>query len=191
MNNKQYITAVTYIFLLRFLDLGLTFIYTPDLRYEWNPVVSVFNYSWIGMLVTQILIVSFILAIMSFYFFKKPIINLPNDLSFKNYIYYYFHNEKKTNKRQYLKPTRQTLDRVLAYNGFILMTLAISVSYLAIINNIMVIRKVRAYSNFIMQYGNVFYISVIVVMAILSFILFFTIEYRSYRRKLIKVYIND
>ena len=191
MNNTHYITAITYIFLLRFLDLGLTFIYTPDLRYEWNPVVSVFNYSWIGMLVTQIFIISIILAVMSFYFFKKPIINLPEDLSFKDYIYFYFHNEKKTKKRQYIKPTRQTLDRVLAYNGFILMTLAISVSYLAIINNIMVIRKVRAYSNFISDHGSVFYISVLVIMAILSFLLFFTLEYRSYRRKLIKVYINE
>ena len=190
MNNTHYITAITYIFLLRFLDLGLTFIYTPDLRYEWNPVVSVFNYSWIGMLVTQIFIISIILAVMSFYFFKKPIINLPEDLSFKDYIYFYFHNEKKTKKRKYLKPTRQTLGRVLAYNGFILMTLAISVSYLAIINNIMVIRKVRAYSNFISDHGSVFYISVLVIMAILSFLLFFTLEYRSYRRKLIKETIN-
>lgn len=191
MNKKHYITAITYILLLRILDLGLTFIYTPDLRYEWNPVVSVFNYSWIGMLITQVLIICLILTVMSFYFFKKPIINLPDDLSFKDYIYFYFHNEKKSKKRKYLKPTRQTLERVLAYNGFILMTLAISISYLAIINNIMVIRKVRAYSNFIVQYGNVFYISVLVVMAILSFMLFFTIEYRSYRKKLFKVYIND
>lgn len=191
MNNKQYITAITYIFLLRILDLGLTFIYTPNLRYEWNPVVSVFNYSWMGLLITQVLIISFILAVMSFYFFKKPLINLPTDLSFKEYIYFYFHNEKRTKKRKFLKPTRQTLDRVLAYNGFILMTLAISISYLAIINNIMVIRGVGAYSNFIGQYGSVFYISVLVIMAILSFILFFTIEYRSYRKKLVKVYINN
>ncbi|MCK4904455.1 MAG: hypothetical protein KAS35_07160, partial [Candidatus Marinimicrobia bacterium] len=68
----------------------MTFIYTPNLRYEWNPVVSVFNYSWMGMLITQILIIGFILAVMSFYFFKKPLINLPNDLSFNEYIYYYF-----------------------------------------------------------------------------------------------------
>lgn len=191
MNKKHYVTAITYIILLRILDLGLTFIYTPNLRYEWNPIVSVFNYSWMGMLITQILIISFILTVMSFYFFKKPLINLPDDLSFNEYIYYYFHNEKKTKKRKYLKPTRQTLDRVLAYNGFILMTLAISISYLAIINNLMVIRNVRTYSNFISQYGNVFYISILVMMAILSFILFFTIEYRSYKNNLVKVYIND
>lgn len=191
MNNKQYITAITYIILLRILDLGLTFIYTPNLRYEWNPIVSVFNYSWMGMLITQVLIISLILAVMSFYFFKKPLSGLPNDLSFNEYIYYYFHNEKKTKKRKYLKPTRQTLNRVLAYNGFILMTLAISISYLAIINNLMIINKVISYSNFISQYGNIFYLSFLVVMAILSFILFFTIEYTSYRKNLVQVYIND
>lgn len=191
MNNKQYITAITYIFLLRILDLGLTFIYTPNLKYEWNPIVSVFNYSWVGMLISQVLVISLIVAVMSFYFFKKPLINLPNDLSFSEYIYYYFHNEKRTKKRKYLKPTRQTINRVLAYNGFILMTMAISISYLAIINNLMVIYTVKSYSIFIGQYGNSFYLSFLIIMAILSFILFFVMEYKSYKNNLVQVFIND
>ncbi len=191
MNNKQYITAITYIILLRILDLGLTFIYSPNLRYEWNPVVSVFNYSWIGMLISQILIVSFIITVMSFYFLKKPLADLPNDLSFNEYIYYYFHNEKRTQKRKYLKFTKQTIERVLAYNGFILMTLSISISYLAIINNLMVINNVKSYSYFIGQHGSLFYLTIIIVMAILSFILFFIMEYKSYRKNLVQVYIND
>lgn len=191
MNNKQYITAITYIFLLRILDLGLTFIYTPNLKYEWNPIVSVFNYSWVGMLISQVLVISLIIAVMSFYFFKKPLINWPNDLSFSEYIYYYFHNEKRTKKRKYLKPTRQTINRVLAYNGFILMTMAISISYLAIINNLMVIYTVKSYSIFIGQYGNSFYLSFLIIMAILSFILFFVMEYKSYKNNLVQVFIND
>lgn len=191
MNNKQYITAITYISLLRILDLGLTFIYTPNLKYEWNPIVSVFNYSWVGMLISQVLIISLIIAVMSFYFFKKPLINLPNDLSFSEYIYYYFHNEKRTKKRKYLKPTRQTINRVLAYNGFILMTMAISISYLAIINNLMVIYTVKSYSIFIGQYGNSFYLSFLIIMTILSFILFFVMEYKSYKNNLVQVFIND
>lgn len=191
MNNKQYITAITYIFLLRILDLGLTFIYTPNLKYEWNPIVSVFNYSWVGMLISQVLIISLIIAVMSFYFFKKPLINLPNDLSFSEYIYYYFHNEKRTEKRKYLKLTRQTINRVLAYNGFILMTMAISISYLAIINNLMVIYTVKLYSIFIGQYGNSFYLSFLIIIAILSFILFFVMEYKSYKNNLVQVFIND
>jgi hypothetical protein len=191
MNTKQYITAITYIILLRITDLGLTFIYTPNLRYEWNPIVSVFNYSWIGMLITQILIISLIIVVMSFYFNKKPITGLPNDLSFNEYIYYYFHNERKVKKRKLLKPTRQNINRVLAYNGFILMTLSISISYLAIINNLMVIYKVRSYSNFIGRYGNSFYITILIVLAILSFILFFIMEYNLYRKNLAAVTIYD
>ncbi len=191
MNNKQYITAITYIILLRVVDLGLTFIYSPNLKYEWNPVVSVLNYSLAGMLITQIIIISLIIAIMSFYFYKKPLTDLPHDLSFNEYIYYYFHNERKTKKRKWFKPTRQNINRVLAYNGFILMTLSISISYLAIINNLMIIYKVRSYSNFIGQYGNFLYITVLIIMAILSFILFFIMEYKSYRKNLGKVYIYD
>jgi hypothetical protein len=190
MNNKQYITAITYIILLRIVDLGLTFIYTPNLKYEWNPVVSVFDYSWVGMLISQIFIVCLIIVVMSFYFYKKPLTGLPNDLSFSEYIYYYFHNEKKTKKRKWFKLTRQNINRVLAYNGFILMTSAISISYLAIINNLMIINKIRSYSNFISQYGNVFYVSILIIVAILSSILFFIMEYQSYRKNLVRVFIK-
>ena len=191
MNNKQYITAIAYIILLRIVDLGLTFIYTPNLRYEWNPIVSVFSYSWVGMLITQILIVGLIIAVMSFYFYKKPLSGLPNDLSFNEYIYYYFHNQKRTSSRKWYNLPRQKMNRVLAYNGFILMILVISTSYLAIINNLMVIFKVRSYSNFIIQYGNSLYITILIIMAISSFILFFILDYRSYKDNLVKVYIND
>jgi len=191
MYNKDYITAIAYIILLRLLDLGLTFIHTPTLRHEWNPVVSVFGYSWLGMLITQVLIVSFILFVMSFYFLRKPLVDPPDDLSFNEYIYYYFHNQKKTKEKKWLKYNRITINRILAYNGFILMTMAISISYLAIINNIMVIYTVKSYSRFIGQYGNYFYISILIIMAILSFLLFFVMEFRSYRKSLVQISVNN
>ena len=191
MKNRQFITAISYIILLRIVDLGLTFIYTPTLQYEWNPVVSVLNYSWMGMLITQILFVSLIIIVMSFFFYKKPITNLPNDLSYNDYIYYYFHNEKRTKKRKWFKLTRKNIIRILAYNGFLLMTLTISISYLAIINNILIIYNVRPYSNFIGQYGSLFYISFLVITAILSFIIFFILDYRSYKKNLVQVIIDS
>ena len=184
MDTKTYITTAGYIILLRLLDLGLTFFYTPELQYEWNPVVSVFGYSWLGMLVTQILLVSLIIFVMSFYFYKKPLLDLPRDLSFKEYIYYYFHNKKRTTKKKLLDFNRRSLDRVLAYNGFILMTLSISVSYLAIINNILIIRNVRAYTYFIYKHSDIFFPILLVVLAISSFYLFFFMEYRTYRNGL-------
>ena len=186
MNTKDYITAVGYIILLRLLDLGLTFFYTPRLQYEWNPIVSVFGYSWLGMLVTQVLIISFIIFIMSFYFLRKPLINPPDDLSFNEYIYYYFHNKKRTKKKKLLDFNRRSLERVLAYNGFILMTLAMSVSYLAIINNILVIGEVKSYSYFVYKYANIFYPSLLVLLAIFSFYLFFLLEYKYYKAKLVR-----
>ena len=188
MNTKTYITTAGYIILLRLLDLGLTFFYTPELHYEWNPVVSVFGYSWMGMLVTQILLISFIIFVMSFYFSKKPLSNPPHDLSFKEYIYYYFHNKKRTSKKKWLDFNRRSLERVLAYNGFILMTLSISVSYLAIINNILIIRQVRAYSYFIYKHSDVFFPILLIVLAVSSFYLFFVLEYRTYKNKLVKVH---
>ena len=143
------------------------------------------------MLITQVLIVSFILFVMSYYFLRKPLEDPPDDLSFNEYIYYYFHNQKRTAEKKWLKYNRITINRILAYNGFILMTMAISISYLAIINNIMVIYTVKSYSRFIGQYGNYFYISILIIMAILSFLLFFVMEYRSYRKSLIRISVNN
>jgi len=187
LNNRTFITVAGYIILLRLLDLGLTFFYTPALQYEWNPVVTVFGYSWLGMLVTQIILISFIIYVMSFYFYKKPLLDIPHDLSFKEYIYFYFHNKKRSSKKKWLDYNRRSLERVLAYNGFILMTLSISVSYLAIINNILVIRQVRAYSNFIYKYSNIFFPILLIILAISSFYLFFYMEYKTYKDKLIQV----
>ena len=190
MDNRAFITAAGYIILLRLFDLGLTFIYTPELHYEWNPVVSVFGYSWLGMLITQVLLISFIIFVMSFYFFKKPLLDPPNDLTFKEYIYYYFHNNKRTTKKKWLPYNRRSLERVLAYNGFILMTLAISVSYLAIINNLLIISNVKAYSLFIYRYSDIFFPALMIVLAVSSFYLFFIVEYKTYKNKLEKVSID-
>ena len=127
---------------------------------------------------------------MSFYFFKKQIEDPPYDLSFKEYIYYYFHNKKRTTKKKWLDFNRRSLERVLAYNGFILMTLSISVSYLAIINNLLIIRNVRAYSYFIYKYSDVFFPILLVTLAISSFYLFFYLEYRTYRNSLVRATID-
>ena len=190
MDNRAFITTAGYIILLRLLDLGLTFIYTPKLHYEWNPIVSVFGYSWLGMLITQVLLISFIIFVMSFYFYKKPIVDPPNDLSFKEYIYYYFHNKRHIAKKKWLPFNRRSLERVLAYNGFILMTLAICVSYLAIINNLLIINNVKAYSLFIYRYSDIFFPALMAVLAVSSFYLFFIMEYRTYKNKIEKVAID-
>ncbi len=156
MNTKQYITAITYIILLRVVDLGLTFVYTPNLKYEWNPVVSIFSYSWIGMLITQILVVGLIDCCYVILFFKKPLANLPDDLSFRRlYLLTTFHNQKRSQEKQWLKYNRMTINTSTGLQWFILMTMAISISYLAIINNLMIIYMVKSYSRFITQYGSV------------------------------------
>ena len=183
MNSKHYITAIAYIIFLRIADLAITFIYTPYLRYEWNPVVSVFNYSWIGMMLTQVVAVGFIISMMYFYFSHKPASDIPSDLTFWEYIYFYFHNEKKTRKHKLVRFNKKTIRKILAYNGFILMILVISISYLAIINNLLVIYKMESYSNFIAQYQNYFYPAVMAILAIASWLAFFLLEYRKYHAK--------
>ena len=39
---KKYLLTILFIFLLRALDLYLTYLYIPDLDNEYNPIVSIF-----------------------------------------------------------------------------------------------------------------------------------------------------
>lgn len=191
MNTKDYITTAGYLILLRLFDLGLTFFYTPELRYEWNPIVSIFGYSWLGMLLTQILLIGIIIFVMSFYFSKKPLTNPPSDLSFNDYIYYYFYNKRRAKQRKWLDMNRRSPDRVLAYIGFLLMALSLSVSYFAVINNILVIKNVMFYSYFVYKYGHIFYPSLLAILTLFSFYLFFIIEYRGYKNKIVKISVKQ
>jgi hypothetical protein len=65
MRWKSYIGAIAAILGLRFLDLYVTYRYTPDLKVEWNPLISLFGASWPGLILTQIAIVAFIAVQMS------------------------------------------------------------------------------------------------------------------------------
>ena len=78
------------IILLRFLDLYITYLYTPDLRSEWNPLISIFGVSWLGFIFTQILIVAFVSLLMFFYFNRTSTEIDQKGLSFNDFIYVYF-----------------------------------------------------------------------------------------------------
>ncbi len=69
-------------FLLVTLDLYTTYITSPDLNYEWNPIIRYFNLNW-----TTIITLTYLLISIVFYLYI---------LSFKNQLF------KKTNKLTYI-----------------------------------------------------------------------------------------
>lgn len=178
---KKYIYTITSIILLRIVDLALTYAYTPNLIQEWNPLVSQLGVSWMGMLITQILLIGIISVFIYFYFAWELKINYPKGLSFHRFINYYFFEGNNS----LIKKT-VSYKRPVFFNGFVFAVVTIWISVLAIINNILIILNVKPYNIFIVKYQNYFFPSSLCLVTLISIYIFFFIEFRKYKKAIIK-----
>jgi hypothetical protein len=181
MRWKHYILLVSAIVALRFSDLIITYYYTPNLKYEWNPLVSLFNVSWPGFILTQTAIVLFVSLLMFFYFNRPSAVTALKNLSFADYIYVYFFDK--------LRPWPNRIFRFpihwrkhLIFNGYIFMTVTLLISGFAIIHNLLLINRVASYARFVVRHYRLYFPIAFMLMAILSVYSFFIIEYLNYRR---------
>jgi len=185
MRWKQYSCSVMAIILLRSLDLYITYLYTPDLRSEWNPLVSMFGLSWLGFVFTQLLIVAFVSLLMFFYFNRKPTETVQKNLSFNDFIYvYFFGTLRPWPKRIFTMPTN--VKRHLVFNGFLFMLITIIISCLAIVNNLLLMARVTFYENFIGHHYSTFFPVSFVIITLFSTYLFFGSEYRNYKKQTVE-----
>lgn len=181
MRWKSYITAVVWIAVLRFLDLYITYRYTPDLQCEWNPLVSLFGFSWAGFIVAQIIVVVFVASLMYFYFNRKPVIIVQDGLSFDDFIYaYFFGKPLPWPARMFSLPTNP--QRHLVFNGFIFMAITIGISGFAIVNNLLLAARVEWYVGFVARYYTMYFPVCFAATTVLSLYFFFSIEYGKYRK---------
>jgi hypothetical protein len=169
------------IFLLRVSDLFITFLYTPDLASEWNPLVSLFGASWPAFIAVQLLIVAFAFFLMFFYFSRTPTVTDLKDLSFNDFIYVYFFGKLRPwPQRIFSRPT--DVRRHLVFNGFFFMLTITLVSMYAIINNLLLLSKVELYCHFIARHYATCFPAVFIGAAVFSVYLFFGIEYARYKK---------
>jgi hypothetical protein len=134
MRWKPYIGLVLAIAVLRFADLFITYYYTPNLKYEWNPLISLFKVSWPGFILTQIAIVLFVAFLMYFYFNRQSTVTILNNLSFADFIYVYFFDKLRPwPNRIFSFPINWR--KHLVFNGFIFMVVTIFISGFAVIHN--------------------------------------------------------
>jgi hypothetical protein len=181
MRWKSYIGAITAILGLRFLDLYVTYRYTPDLKFEWNPLISLFGVSWPGLILTQITIVAFISVLMFFYFNREPAKIAQDGLSFTNFIYVHFFGKLRPwPARIFTMPTN--VKRHLVFNGFLFMMITSIISGFAIAHNALLIARAGFYIKFVSKYYGIYFPACFIAATIFSLNLFFAIEYLSYQR---------
>jgi hypothetical protein len=181
MRWKEYFRAVIAIIILRTADLYITFLYTPDLTSEWNPLVSIFGLTWHGFVATQIFIILFISIMMIFYFSRKPPVIQQCGLSLNDFCYvYFFEKLHPWPQRMFTLPRHYR--RHLAFNGFLFMVLAIGISAFAIINNILLISENNTYAAFVEKYHGTYFPMTFAIALIAALYAFFAKEFESYKR---------
>lgn len=178
---KSYIRLILAILMLRFLDLYVTYHYTPNLKEEWNPLITRFNVSWPGFILIQILIVFFVFFLMFFYFSRQTIIVTLKNLPFYDFMYVYFFDKlKKWPDRIFKFPIH--FRRHFVFMGFVFMVVTILISGFAIVHNLLLINNVTSYIRFVSKHYSLYFPMFFIIITIFSVYLFFTIEYLNYRK---------
>ena len=176
---KKFAITVLILIILRALDLFLTYLYNPNLNYEYNPIVSIFGASWTGLIGMQ-LIVLLIVAFFAWYYFKLPAVKVAEEnLNFPDFVYCFFSNQNRPwPDRIFSKPTN--VKSHIIFVGFMVTASAILVSLFAIINNTLILRNTGWYLHFLAYHYKLFFPVVYFMIIMGSFFLFFAREYKTY-----------
>ena len=182
MPRLKFIAALAAIILLRSLDLFLTFLYTPTLAGEWNPVVARFNGAWTGMILVQVVIIAVISVPMYCYFtFTKTRIDEPG-LGYSQFVHFYFFQTKPQGlKGLSVKPRNPR--GLLIFNGFVLMWAVAGVSLFAIVHNLLLLRGFHPYERFVIAHTTPYIITAYLVIAAVPVYAFFLREFAAYRKR--------
>jgi hypothetical protein len=177
----SYCSVIVLILALRAIDLLITYHYTPDLSFEFNPLVSVFGAKWYTFILLQLLIVTIISYVIHFYFFKEANIISRKDLSLLDFIYCYFNGELKPLHARFAFFPKHA-KRHLAFNGFILMVLSIGASTFAIIHNLLLVHQIHWYEKLIIHHHIAVFSLLLGGAIVVSSLIFSLIEYSRYKK---------
>lgn len=177
---KRYIATVLTLLLLRMTDLFLTWIYTPDLTAEYNPVVSVLGSSWQGLITVQLVFLLAVALFGTFAFFSEPPKVTMKGLNMPDFIYcYFFHELRPWPQRFFTRPSDHRPH--LIFNGFMFISVALLISIFAILNNALLILRVNWYETFLANHYVSYFPTVFISIVTLSFFLFFGKSYSNYK----------
>ncbi len=138
----EFFLLTSFFILARCWDMVATYLVTPDLEKETNPIISVFGQGWTAVIIIQAILMSVIITLNYYSLFKiKSSYPSQRACSFKEFIaYYYFGEKQNLIKMLYRFPkNRDVLIKALGYilpRALIVISIFISMSStLLIVNN--------------------------------------------------------
>ncbi len=175
---REFVLLTTLLFATRIGDLVMTYLVTPDLARETNPLVSMLGQGWISLIVLQIILVSAIVLLNYYSLFKlQPTYPSQSGLSFAEFATrYYLGREQHWMNLLFRFPSRWSVF-VKAF-GYTLPRALIVIGLLVSMSSATLTIS-EVYSDFYPPLP-VFYL-VIVTIALYFYFRFFKTEYHAYR----------
>jgi len=176
----EFFLLTAFLVITRLWDITATYIITPDLEKETNPMVSILGQGWVTIIIFQITVVSFIIILNYFSLFKiKTFYPSQKGYSYKEFItYFYFGEKRNLIELVYRFPkNKSTLVKALGYvlpRSLIVIGVFISLSSTLLILNI-------DYQKFY-AFARPYYYLVFIAIVFVFFVLFFRREYAKYQK---------
>ena len=166
------------VIITRVMDGISTYICTPDLKYETNPLVSCLGFGWISFIVAGIIFTSFIVWL-SHYSFKEINVFKFKANSFSDYVSILFLNEPgKISKLLY---TTRWNKQFWVFIGLVLPVTIIYSSIFFVINNLFMVGQ--RHSEVLNSFYAVIYDYYPVISNLIPFIIFLFVSYSLLSRK--------
>ena len=172
---------------LRVGDVYITYLITPDLYQEWNPLVSFFGHSWSGLIFAQVVL--YLVAVFcAFYSFSKNAFpSYKKGLRYGEFVYFHFNGTVDPPKKwlaKFLKLPEfnsDSLSKHFAFLCFLYFSTFITISIFAILNNILIYAEHGPYIEFVHYYSNMYILGVIVISIIINAQVYFFWGYSRYK----------
>ena len=170
----------SFLVITRCWDITATYIITPNLERETNPIVSIFGQGWITVIILQIILVS-VVIILNYYSLFKIKDGYPSQkgYSYKDFItYYYFGKKRNLIKMVYKFPKNKSI--LIKALGYILPRALIVISvFISLSSTLLIVNS--DYQKFYAVAKPYYYIVLIAIVCVF-YSLFFKKEYTIYQK---------
>ena len=168
-----------FLLITRCCDIAATYIITPSLDRETNPIVSILGQGWKAVIILQLILVSVVIILNYFSLFRiKNSYPSQKGYSYKEFITYYYFGEKRSLiSLAYKFPKNKSL--LIKALGYVLPRSLIAISlFISLSSTLLIVSS--DYQKFY-AVARPYYYLVLIAIVCLFYILFFKREYAVYQ----------
>jgi hypothetical protein len=189
---------IIYLIIVRGLDEISTYLVTPNLKYETNPVVRVWQGGWFELLLMDAFTTTYFSLSLYFYFFRfTPLLGLQRGKFFPSMLFYYFYRESHFSWHKFLYTFPKNWIAILITIGCVKAYALMYFSLFAVLNNIgfyYYLSSIKGfwYELFVLFRGPWRMLTVIDMIILYGVIIWFWYsEYQKYRKLSVNIQITQ